>query len=82
MHHEEAEEMDEYMAQALKKSSREATILLYSPALVSHLQKMTEIGLSDCDHLKAFLLQILGFMLSLADLTFWSALSGPQRLRS
>jgi len=33
--YEEAEEMDEYMAQALKKSSREATIMLYSPALVS-----------------------------------------------
>jgi len=33
MFYEDAEEMVEYMAQALKQTSREATILLYAPAL-------------------------------------------------
>jgi hypothetical protein len=36
--------MVEYVAQALKQTSREATILLYSPALDPHLQKMTELA--------------------------------------
>jgi hypothetical protein len=35
--------MVEYLAQALMQTSREATILLYSPALDTHLQKMTEL---------------------------------------
>jgi cell division septum initiation protein DivIVA len=39
---EDAGEMVEYLAQALKQTSREATILLYAPALDSHLQKMAE----------------------------------------
>jgi hypothetical protein len=33
----------EYVAQALKQTSREAIILLYAPALDPHLQKMTEL---------------------------------------
>jgi DNA polymerase I len=44
--YEDAGEMVEYLAQALKQTSREATILLYSPALDPHLQKMTELGRS------------------------------------
>ena len=42
--HEDAKEMVEYLAQALKQTSREATILLYAPALDPHLQKMTELA--------------------------------------
>lgn len=42
MLYEDAGEMVEYVAQALKQTSREATILLYSPALDPHLEKMTE----------------------------------------
>ncbi len=34
----------EHVAQALKQTSREATILLYAPALDPHLQKMTELA--------------------------------------
>jgi hypothetical protein len=34
----------EYLAQALKQTSREATILLYAPALDPHLQKMMELA--------------------------------------
>jgi hypothetical protein len=41
MLYEDAEEMVEYVAQALKQTSREVTILLYAPALDPHLQKMT-----------------------------------------
>ena len=44
MLYEDANEMVEYVAQALKQTSREATILLYSPALDPHLQKMTELA--------------------------------------
>lgn len=44
MHYEDAEEMVEYVAQALKQTSREVTILLYAPALDPHLQKMTELA--------------------------------------
>ena len=36
--------MVEYLAQALKQTSREATILLYAPALDPHLQKMMELA--------------------------------------
>jgi hypothetical protein len=42
--YEDAQEMVEYVAQALKQTSREATILLYAPALDPHLQKMTELA--------------------------------------
>jgi hypothetical protein len=45
MLYEDAEEMVEYVAQALKRTSREATLLLYSPTLDPHLQEMT--GLAD-----------------------------------
>ena len=41
MHYEDAGEMIEYLAQALRQASREATVLLYPPALDSHLQKLT-----------------------------------------
>lgn len=44
MLYEDAKEMVEYVAQAMKQTSREATILLYSPALDQHLQKMTELA--------------------------------------
>lgn len=33
-----------YLAQTLKQTSREATILLYAPALDPHLEKMTELA--------------------------------------
>jgi hypothetical protein len=44
MLYEDAGEMVEYLAHALKQTSREATILLYSPALDLHLQKLTELA--------------------------------------
>jgi hypothetical protein len=44
MLYEDAGEMVEYVAQALKQTSREATILLYSPALDPHLQKMADLA--------------------------------------
>ena len=44
MLYEDAKEMVEYVAQALRQTSREATVLLYSPALDPHLQKMTELA--------------------------------------
>jgi hypothetical protein len=44
MLYEDAGEMVEYLAQALKQTSRETTILLYTPALDPHLQKMTELA--------------------------------------
>ena len=42
--YEDASEMVEYVAQALRQTSREATILLYSPALDPYLEKMTELA--------------------------------------
>ena len=42
--YEDAGEMVEYLAQALKQTSREATILLYASALDPRLQKMTELA--------------------------------------
>jgi len=42
--YEDAKEMVEYVAQALRQTSRDATILLYSPALDTHLEKMTELA--------------------------------------
>ena len=44
MLYEDSGEMVEYLAQALRQTSREATILLYSPALDSHLQKITDLA--------------------------------------
>jgi hypothetical protein len=44
MLYEDAGEMVEYVTQALKQTSREATILLYAPALDPHLQKITELA--------------------------------------
>jgi hypothetical protein len=44
MLYEDAKEMVEYVALALKQTSREATILLYSPTLDPHLEKMTELA--------------------------------------
>jgi len=44
MLYEDATGMVEYVAQALRQTSREATILLYSPALDIHLEKMTELA--------------------------------------
>jgi DNA polymerase I len=42
--YEDAEEMVEYLAQAFRQTSREATLLLYAPALDPHLQKLTELA--------------------------------------
>jgi hypothetical protein len=42
--YEDAGEMVEYLAHALKQTSREATILLYAPTLDPHLQKLTELA--------------------------------------
>ena len=39
--------MVEYLAQALRQTSRKATVLLYAPALDLHLQKIA--GLSNLD---------------------------------
>jgi DNA polymerase I len=44
MLYEDAGEMVEYVAQALKQTSREATILLYAPALDPHIEKMTDLA--------------------------------------
>ncbi|MCX6678705.1 MAG: hypothetical protein NTU95_12300 [Methanothrix sp.] len=42
--YEDAGEMVEYLAQALRQTSRDATILLYAPALDPHLQKIAELA--------------------------------------
>ena len=42
--YEDASEMVEYVAQALKQISRQATVLLYAHALDPHLQKMAELA--------------------------------------
>jgi len=42
--YEDAAEMVEYLAQAFKQTSREATVLLYAQALDSYLQKLTELA--------------------------------------
>ena len=44
MLYEDAGEMVEYVAQALKQTFREATVLLYAPALDPHLEKMTPVA--------------------------------------
>jgi hypothetical protein len=42
--YEDAGQMVEYVAQHLKQTSREATVLLYAPALDPHLQEMAELA--------------------------------------
>jgi hypothetical protein len=42
--YEDAGEMIEYLAQALRQTSRETTVLHYAPALDPHLQKLTELA--------------------------------------
>jgi len=42
--YEDAGDTVEYLAQALKQASREATVLLYAPALDPQLQKLTELA--------------------------------------
>ena len=44
MLYEDADHMVEYVAQHLRQTSREATILLYASALDPHLEKMTELA--------------------------------------
>jgi hypothetical protein len=44
MLYEDAKQMVEYVGHALKQTSREATILLYAPALDPHLQTITELA--------------------------------------
>lgn len=44
MLYEDASEMVEYIAQHLRQTSREATVLIYSPALDPHLEKMTPLA--------------------------------------
>ena len=44
MLYEDASEMVEYIAQHLRQTSREATVLLYSPAMDPHLEKMTPLA--------------------------------------
>ena len=42
--YEDAKEMVEYVAQHLRQTSRETTVLLYVPSLDPHLQEMTELA--------------------------------------
>jgi DNA polymerase I len=44
MLYEDAEHMVEYAAQHMRQTSREATVLLYAPALDPHLEIMTELA--------------------------------------
>ena len=50
--YEDAREMVEYLAQALRQTSRETTILLYAPALDPHPQKITELANPGVLHLQ------------------------------
>jgi len=51
--YEDAEKrMVEYLAQALRQTSREATILLYAPALDPHLQKIAGLANPGVLHLR------------------------------
>jgi DNA polymerase I len=52
MLYEDAKQMVEYVGQALKQTSREATILLCAPALDPHLQKMIELANLGVLHLR------------------------------
>ena len=42
--YEDASEMVEYVAQHLRQTSRDATVLVYSPALDPHLEKMAPLA--------------------------------------
>ena len=42
--YEDSQEMVGYLAQHLRQTSREATVLLYAPALDPHLQEMAELA--------------------------------------
>lgn len=42
--YEDASEMVEYVAQHLRQTSREATVLVYAPAMDPHLEKMTPLA--------------------------------------
>ena len=53
--YEDAGEMVEYLAQALKQTSRDATILLYATARDPHLQKLTELSTCILSSYKKFL---------------------------
>jgi len=44
MLYEDAEQMVEYVAEHLKQTSREATVLVYAPSLDPHLQKISELA--------------------------------------
>jgi DNA polymerase I len=44
MLYEDASKMVEYVAHHLRQTSREATVLLYSPAMDPHLEKMTPLA--------------------------------------
>ena len=50
--YEDAVEMVEYLVQALKQASREATILLYAPALDPHLPEDDGAGRPGVLHLQ------------------------------
>ena len=50
--YEDAVEMVEYLVQALKQASREATILLYAPALDPHLPEDNGAGRPGVLHLQ------------------------------
>jgi hypothetical protein len=52
MLYEDAKQMVEYVGQALKQTSREATILLYAPALDPALQKLNRAGRPGVLHLR------------------------------
>lgn len=42
--YEDAQEMVEYVAQHLRQTSREATVLVYAPSMDPHLEKMTPLA--------------------------------------
>jgi DNA polymerase I len=44
MLYEDASEMVEYIAQHLRQTSREATVLVYAPSMDQHLEKMTPLA--------------------------------------
>jgi len=41
---EDAEQMVDYVAEHLRQTSRDATVLVYAPALDPHLQKISELA--------------------------------------
>ena len=42
--YEDASDMEEYLAIALRQTSRDATVLLFAPVIDRHLEKMTELA--------------------------------------